>query len=243
MQKENLTDKIMNSGLLKFFKDSNNSVSRENIFNHLLCYDLKIAAARRGYDLQIYQPDVDRDGFDLILDDRDTMLPIQVKTVFGKTRVWEIKKRLLRPKWYLCEQLGFETSPYGVGLNGGILLIDIKVATDEAIAVDYFYTDVFIMRIMQLGIIQKINGISQFWKDLVTGLGDDKVEVKKAFFLKAKGHEQLLELMGLHSNFLSSHQDYILKFYERQSNKELMIKYQKTLAEEIRKSLLELVKL
>lgn len=39
------------------------------------------AAAGRGYDLLVYLPTVDRDGFDVILDDRDRLVQIQLNSI------------------------------------------------------------------------------------------------------------------------------------------------------------------
>lgn len=59
------------ANLRSFFAAPDNSVTRERIFFSRLSFDLKIAAARADYHLHLYEPDVDRDGFDIIVEDED----------------------------------------------------------------------------------------------------------------------------------------------------------------------------
>jgi hypothetical protein len=130
-------------GLTEFLKDPKNSVSRERIFYNRLYYDLKVAAARSDYDLQIFAPEVDRDGYDVIFDDRDNQRHIQLKTVLcsSGTVHWKGKKRFLRPSLAYAERLGFV--PAKSGLGGGVILIEIDDATNDG-TVRYAYTDYFI---------------------------------------------------------------------------------------------------
>ena len=58
-----------------------NSHAKESLLNNRLFYDVKLAAARRGYYLNTYFDDVDKDGFDVIFDDQDTLIKTQLKTV------------------------------------------------------------------------------------------------------------------------------------------------------------------
>jgi len=64
-----------------FLSGSHRSTSREYILTTRLIHDLTVAAVARGYDLLVYLPTVDSDGFDVILDDRDRLVPIQVKSI------------------------------------------------------------------------------------------------------------------------------------------------------------------
>lgn len=72
--------KSENKALQAFLKAKVNSVSRERIFHNKLFFDLKLAAARARYHLSIFEPEVDRDAFDIFLDDGDNERRIQVKT-------------------------------------------------------------------------------------------------------------------------------------------------------------------
>ncbi len=71
----------MTTELETFLLEGENSRTKESLVNYRLFYDLKLAAALQGYDLSLYTPDVDRDGFDIILDDQDSVRKIQLKTV------------------------------------------------------------------------------------------------------------------------------------------------------------------
>ncbi len=53
--------------------------TRERIFFNRLSFDLMIAAARVGYHLHIYEPNVDRDGFDIIVEDEDSTRQLQTR--------------------------------------------------------------------------------------------------------------------------------------------------------------------
>jgi hypothetical protein len=71
---------------LSGFRDSRN---REYVLATRLVHDLAVAAAGSGYNLLVYLPTVDGDGFDVIFDDRDRLVAIQLKSVVtgGKLRV------------------------------------------------------------------------------------------------------------------------------------------------------------
>jgi hypothetical protein len=66
--------------LRNFFNAPANTVTRERMFFHRLYADLTLAAARAGYPLSIFEPEVDRDKFDVLLDDADNQRRIQLKT-------------------------------------------------------------------------------------------------------------------------------------------------------------------
>ncbi len=73
----------------------------EDLFNFRFAYDIKRAAVGRGYHLQTYLTAVDRDGFDIILDDKDELRKVQLKTrskTNSTTDEWAIQKQLLRPR-------------------------------------------------------------------------------------------------------------------------------------------------
>lgn len=140
-----------------FLHEPRNSTVRERLFNQKLFYDLKLAAAYRGYHLELFQPDVDRDGFDLMLSDSDDVFKIQIKTLFDSTtKQWSIRKRLLRPTRHWNEALGFESSPEGVGLGGGIVTIKPIVEADGSLKeVEYRYTDVLLIFAICHGLVPR----------------------------------------------------------------------------------------
>ena len=190
--------------LEKYLLNPKNSHSRESLVNDKLFFDLKLAAAERGYFLNIYTPEVDKDGFDIILDDHDTVIKIQLKTVMKAANVyqWDIHKSLLRPNRYICEDLGFEFSPTGTGYQGGVILIEL--GTKNGLTVDYYYTDIIIIAGIRDGIIDMANLPSKektdaLFKQLSDGVSHQKISVHKTMFIKAKSPSSLLAFIGLHN--------------------------------------------
>lgn len=230
----------MTSELLKFLKESRNSVSRENIFNHLLCYDLKIAAAHRNYDLEIYRADVDRYGYDFILNDRDTFRALQVKTVVGRAKSWYIQKHLLRPTPVNCKRLGFEPSPEGEGQEGGIVVIDVVLNRNSVQRWRYFYTDVYILNALRSNLITKRiekRKLDNFLSMLGEGARTDKISIPKSYFVEAQSAEHLLGLMGLHGRYNHSWREVLAEYLDLKNDSPR----KEALREEIRKNISALI--
>jgi hypothetical protein len=192
--------------LEKFLMEPNYSHARESILMNRLIYDFKLVAGLRGYCLESYTSDVDHEGFDIILDDQDQIKKLQVKTVMrnASTSSWEIHKRILRPQMYFMDKLGFELSPTGEGVQGGIVLMEIN-PSDTDLEVKYFYTDIIIIVAFYLEIIYRThkasrNAIERVYDDLHTGLSNDLVILPKSCFLSTSNPEQLLALTGFHNN-------------------------------------------
>jgi hypothetical protein len=196
------------SSLSSFLRAEKNSKSREFLLTSRVIHDLMVAAASRNYDLLVYAPTVDSDGFDLILDDRDTFLPLQLKSVIsgGRATEWAIHRKLLRPAPHQIEWFGFEPSPSGEGRGGGVLLIEVK-ANDNTADVVYRYTDLRILTAYWLGLITITPRTKQRLDRLRNELSEHpsgKVDVPRTAFLKARSPEHLLALAGLHSRFSTS---------------------------------------
>jgi mannose/cellobiose epimerase-like protein (N-acyl-D-glucosamine 2-epimerase family) len=73
------------------------------------------------------------------------------------------------------------------------------------LAVQYFYTDLFVMLAFSCGVMQRRHkgrqdAVRECVKDLEKGLGNEESAVPKALMLQAKGPDELLALIGLHSN-------------------------------------------
>lgn len=191
-----------------FLRDCLNSVSRERMFYNRLYYDLKLAAARRDYAITLYEPEVDRDGFDIVLDDGDTTRFVQLKTVLtsAKTATWDIAKRFLQPDLAYCKDLGI--APGDCGKGGAVVLIYIEINGDEA-EVSYRVTDYFIMRMLSSGMVtssakrlvlgKRAEIVHNIWRSLHHGSGRDSVALPKGCFVWAAGTDQLLSLLSLHS--------------------------------------------
>jgi hypothetical protein len=210
--------------LRKWMNAPANTHARESLLMHRLCFDVQLAAARAGYYVNTYYDDVDHDGFDIIFDDRDTIKKIQVKTVGLKNpaRQWLVQKRMLRPALEMMEKLGFEGSPVGEGCGGGVILMRFD-ATAPDLAVEYLYTDVFILLAFESELIRRTHTASQkavtkFLERWRKGIGSEYVTVPRAVFVKAKGPDELLELAGLHSclNTAWLHHTFLVANNERQ---------------------------
>lgn len=191
------------SQLAEFLVLEKNSVTREHLLTTRLLHDLSTAAAVRGYDLAIYLPVVDRDGFDLIVDDRDTLMPIQLKSFAGAASKWKVHRRLLRPTRHYVTAYGFEESPRGEGLGGGVILIDIQ-NTETQVTPSYLYTDINVLTAWWLDIIKRQATHHEVVRKVRGALEAEphgKVTLTKSSFLRARTPEHLLALAGLHSRF------------------------------------------
>ena len=197
--------------IAKFLLESTQSHAREEILNHKLLFDLKVAAGECGYHLQNYHSDVDHDGFDLVLDDGVNLRKVQLKSIGHKAKAakWEIHRGLLRPTANNLESLGFQyKSPQFDdgsicwGAEGGVILIVYKVNGSE-VEVTYRYTDTYIISAISLGLLKRgnptvtvANGVRQ---DLPKGKANQKLEIKKGLFVKAATPGNLLCLLGMAS--------------------------------------------
>jgi hypothetical protein len=134
----------MDNYLLQFLRNSANSVSREVMLFHRVAYDLKVASALSGFDLRVYRPDVDREGFDMFIEQRSIARPLQLKTVSRRsvTRSWTVHAHLLHPSRNRSERLGFTLPKIGLGdgLDGGVLLMDFDLLEDS-LTVRYRFFD------------------------------------------------------------------------------------------------------
>lgn len=120
------------------------------------------------------------------------------------TGSWDIHKRILRPSFYLLDKLGFESSPAGEGTEGGVVLIEFHESNGE-IQVQYYYTDVFVLRLFYCDAIVRRDkarqkSVEKIFPGWLRGIGSERLALPKAAFLKPKTADGLLALMGMHSN-------------------------------------------
>ncbi len=191
------------SRLSAFMMNPSNSRSREHILTTRAIYDLSLAAAASGYHLQTYSPVVDRDGFDLIIDDHDSIVPLQLKSRAGSQSRWSVHRKLLRPQRRDCELFGFEESPEGEGLGGGVLLAHIE-PHDSALDVTYYYTDVHILTALWQRVVDRNRSEDVALRRLQIDLSADVagfVALPKAAFVRANSPDAVLALAGLHSRY------------------------------------------
>lgn len=208
---------LRSSCLHDFFKDPKNSVVRERIFTHRLLSDLKVAAAMSGYHLQTYEPDVDRDGHDVVLEDDTRTVNLQLKTLYGQTRAWDIRKRLLRPDARYAHYFGIENASKNPdielqtdeGLQGGVVVIQAILRDGMLAEIKYLYTDIFIIFAICAGLVPgknpaKTTLVSQAKNSVRIGAAADRVTLDKTCFVHAIDSERLLALIGLSSRFSSA---------------------------------------
>lgn len=200
--------------LQKFLKAPENTRTRERIFFHRVYFDMKMAAARQGYHLGLFEPDVDRDGFDVVLDDRDSLRQFQLKSATrrSKTNRWRTTLRFLRPTFEQIGRMHFEFSPRGEGRGGGIIVMLIDDSREEC-PVTYLYTDLYVICSLWLGVLRetKIRPVNpkrpsrravaeQIMLQLHGGGIDGELILPRKVFLEAKSPASLLALMGFHSS-------------------------------------------
>ncbi len=205
----------MTMTIAQFCRIPSNSVTRERIFFHKLYFDLKLAAARRGYALTLFEPEVDRDSYDVMLDDGDTQRRVQLKTVLktAKTASWASTKRFMRLEEVYGDKLGLAPGDCGVG--GGFVLIEIDDTDDEG-NVSYLYSDYYVIQALTDHIVKekasrraykafgqpakdRADFADDIMKDLHCGSSRDPVSLCRKHFLRARGPDQLLALLGLHA--------------------------------------------
>lgn len=191
------------TGLQKFLVEPGNSRSREYLLTTRLVHELSVAAAARGYDLLVYLPTVDGDGFDVILDDRDRLVPIQVKSVIrgGKAASWSVHRSLIRPKAEESDLYGFEFPPSGAGRAGGVIVTTVA-AGDIAVQASYSYTDIDVLSALWLGLIRRSDPQKRRLERLRVELQkapSGVVKLSRSAFVTAASPEHLLALAGLHS--------------------------------------------
>lgn len=199
--------------LTAFFNNPVNSVTRERLFFHKLYFDIKLAAVRANYPLSIFEPEVDRDKFDIVLDDGDNERRIQLKT-FTKssgTTQWTSSKRFMRPDMVSGDKLNI--APMDCGLGGGFILIEIDDSVDDA-PVSYLYTDRSLISGLASGLLVDVSSAPTgrgrrpearrtLAENLLAGLagGDphDPTQLHKKLFVRLKSPDALLSIAGLHS--------------------------------------------
>lgn len=200
--------------LREFFAAPVNQTTRERIFFSRLSFDLKIAAARNGYHLHIYEPDVDRDGFDIVVEDEDVSRWFQTKAVLATaaTNSWDINAGLLWPADDVGAKYG--RAPVEGGRGGGVILIEIDDRTDAGDVV-YSYTDYDIITAIAEGFLTERIEVktgpgrppvparveaSNTLKLLHGSQRGEKVSVSRKLFIELTSADTLLAVMGMRTD-------------------------------------------
>jgi hypothetical protein len=209
----------MPSHLSKFLSAAKNTKAREQLLESKVIYDLMLAAAKRGYGLLSYKSATDTDGFDVVLDDRQTLIPIQLKTVSGSTKKWEIHRTLIRPKIDDLEMHQLYATFRHMGRAGGIILSSISIEGED-IEVQYYYSDFLIIELLCHGIVERpkkqLIRIEQLRRELIDE-AKGKVEYPICAFVGVKSPEELLAIAGLQSKAYSLWRGYFQEYLRFQN--------------------------
>ncbi len=213
---KNSTKSSKGNNLQYFFKEPRNTTTRERIFFNRLYFDIKIAAARSGYHLNLYEPDVDRDGFDIVVEDQEGNVGwFQLKAVLrsATTKSWEVSVDFIRPELSPNQIFDFDLPERGRG--GGIILIEIDDTTEE-MNVIYSYTDIHILVALKENFLLKEEksktkhsrgrrpntpkaASTRVLDDIRRHPRDKKVGIPRASFVELASLQALLPLMALWS--------------------------------------------
>ncbi|CAL1521558.1 hypothetical protein [Chitinophaga sp. MM2321] len=195
--------------ITKFLNKGGNSTIREVTFRYGLMFDLKLASASMERHLKIYEQEVDNEGCDIIIEDQTGFSrKIQLKSIFhSKTRAWKVHKSILRPAFSQMEDYAFDTvicpnSP------GGVILIEASLndLPNESLPIklNYSYTDINIINLISLGVIQTGKSSALDAKEILHELkvpfGKNIIEIKKSLFLQLNGSLSLIKVMGFNQD-------------------------------------------
>jgi hypothetical protein len=140
--------------LHQFLNANQNSRHREAMMRHQLMHDLYLTFARFGQRIQIYEPEVDAFGYDIILDDliRTRRIQIKTKLATAHTGDWMVHKILLRPDITNLNMMPFSPDSGGHGYMGGIILTVADVSQDK-VSYTYGYSDALVICARYYGVL------------------------------------------------------------------------------------------
>lgn len=191
--------------LSEFYRNPENTVTREHMFTSRLQFELLEAAGRRGVALRAYIPTVDRDGFDIIFDDGQSLVPVQLKTNIANTSSWKVHRKLYRPKRVYMPAYHLHSPSYNSGMGGGVIVMNISVSSNNQTSVSYMYSDFLILHMLKEGFFEKSNlqlKVNDVYSSTIDEV-DGKFSLNKCAFIEASNPDQLLNLMGLQSIYNS----------------------------------------
>ncbi|MEM6813652.1 MAG: hypothetical protein AAF600_04590 [Bacteroidota bacterium] len=197
--------------LVEFLYRPNNSKVKESIFNYKLFYDLKIASAKSGRILQVFVPEVDMDGTDVVFQLESYSRSIQLKTSKNApAKSWKIHPHLILPKYdrigsVLSATLFGEPATDTTGLGGGFILINPVFEENDVSKVNYFYTDIGLIYLFSKGIISKkrFRACQKHAKETLSNAyknsRNDKMKIYMSNMIPLRSKESLLEITLLKS--------------------------------------------
>jgi hypothetical protein len=203
----------MTSHLSRFLQESANSVSREVLFAHRVTYELKLGSALSGWDLRVYRPDVDRDGFDLLIEQASVARFLQLKTVQHRaaTRRWKVRTHLLHPSTRRSGRLRFRLPALGLGdgLDGGVVLTDFSVV-NESVDVTFRFFDLAVAAAhvceLTAGVRARARArdAAKFLESVRKANGRGSVIIPASMFIRVPTAEGLLSLLGMRTRYRGS---------------------------------------
>jgi hypothetical protein len=206
----------MPTELSDFLSNSKHTTAREQMVENRFLADMAVSAAKRNYSFVIYQTSTDKDGYDVILDDRLITLPIQMKSVSGKTHSWAIHRRLMRPSLDFSAAHGITSPSLQSGLNGAVVLVKLSVREDELVH-EYFYSDFLIIRAIAMGftgarLAQRRIAITT--EERLQSETKGAIRIPLSMFVRAKCTDSLLTLMGFPSIFNNLWRNHMILFLQ-----------------------------
>lgn len=218
--------KSNNSDIIKYLNKDKNSRLREAIFKYAFFHDIKLAAAQFQTNLKIYEPEVDNEGCDIIIEDtRDYSRKIQLKSIYNsKTTVWYIHKNILLPAFSHMSDFGLDTI-FCPTYPGAVVLISAKEKTTDSANVltshmsvfpqndyEYLYTDIYVIYLIYLDIIKSNSSAKANAERVISLIREqfyfDKIKVPKNLFIKINGTVSLIKILGFCGQYEFSHRSH-----------------------------------
>jgi hypothetical protein len=207
-----------------FLLRDENSVTRERIFVSRFEFDVRMAAARAEVPIALGIADVDRHGYDVILqniddDELDRKMQLKTRADGTETCSWNVFKRFFRPRMLEAAHLRIVPTPESIGLGGGIVVMDITDLNDGKIS--YLYTDYLIVTAFDQALIERVHPTGQpgrppdpSWKKARAVLAKlernieenqrdnpkydhKRISIHEDLFVRPKSPDHLLGLMGI----------------------------------------------
>ncbi|BDU39493.1 hypothetical protein [Vibrio nigripulchritudo] len=202
--------KVFENQLEKFFSQPKNTTRREALLLNRLSYDFQLAAAFNNYYLKVYISDVDDNGYDVIIDSEMYTKKLQVKSVMvnSSTNAWYISKGLIKPSMENQRRLNAWSHIDISGIEGGVVVQQVRLE-NEIVHIKYFYTDIWLLTAMALGILGSEIQEKSAIKVLASLSGFDyheKQRIPLSLFFESRDVESLLGVMGFRTRYdLSMH--------------------------------------
>jgi|JI10StandDraft_1071094.scaffolds.fasta_scaffold714173_1 hypothetical protein len=207
------------SSISKYLKS--NSVAQEELLTLRLLYELKKAAAEREYHLKIFHPNIDFEGFDIIVDDNHLIGKYQIKSKLDSTtKKWKIQRNMLFPTRKDAKHMQVGDGLMCSNFEKGVILIDAKESSKDFV-LEFYYTDYYIIRGISYGLIKKPDRVTKAAKGITQKLfgenrrPSEKIFIGKHLFVKVKSAMCLLAICGFDNSVNVNPRIRFLYLYEK----------------------------